>query len=128
MSKIQRECCNWCMWLGPVNKNGTMRKHRPPFDDGTNHGARKIQDMSQPPCEGSNKPFATFGDANVAGERMAALIDAAMPKPRFVVSDVGTAGFAVCDMMTGMVVATKSSRYAAHDKAYRLENEAQAAL
>ncbi len=57
---IQRECCDYCMWLGPVNKDGTMRAHRPARDDGI--GVRwKVQDMTKPRCEGSHKPYARFG-------------------------------------------------------------------
>jgi hypothetical protein len=57
----RRECCNYCMWFGPVNKDNTMRKHRPAGDNGANNGSGKTQDMTKPPCPGSNKPFATFG-------------------------------------------------------------------
>ena len=60
MKTTQRECCNYCMWYGPINKDGSMRKHRPALDDGT-VGGRKVQDMSAEPCPGSNKPFARFG-------------------------------------------------------------------
>ena len=55
-----RECCNECMWYGPVNNDGTMRKHRPARDDGT-VGGSKTQNLNASPCKGSNKPFATFG-------------------------------------------------------------------
>ncbi len=56
----RRECCDYCMWLGPVNKDGTMRAHRPRRDDGT-VGGRKVQDMTKPRCAGSHKPYARFG-------------------------------------------------------------------
>lgn len=58
--KTERECCNYCMWLGPVNQDGTMRKHRP-AREGTVSGERKIQDFTKPHCAGSNKPYARFG-------------------------------------------------------------------
>lgn len=57
---IHRECCNYCMWYGPVNQDRTMRRHRPPHNDGT-VGGRKVQDMTAAPCPGSNKPYARFG-------------------------------------------------------------------
>lgn len=60
MATIQRECCDYCMWLGPVNKDGTMRKHRP-AREGTVSGERKVQDFTKPACDGSNKPYARFG-------------------------------------------------------------------
>ena len=60
MATIQRECCDYCMWLGPINKDGTMRKHRPARDDGR-PGGRKVQDFTKPACDGSNKPYARFG-------------------------------------------------------------------
>jgi hypothetical protein len=52
------------MWFGPVNQDGTMRKHRPARNDGT-VGGRKVQDFTQGPCEGSNKPFAQLGGGAV---------------------------------------------------------------
>lgn len=58
--KTQRECCNYCMWFGPVNQDGTMRKHRP-AREGTVSGERKIQDFTKPHCTGSHKPYARFG-------------------------------------------------------------------
>jgi hypothetical protein len=57
---MNRECCAYCMWYGPVNQDGTMRKHRPSRDDGT-VGGRKVQDLTKGPCEGSRKPFAQLG-------------------------------------------------------------------
>ena len=60
MKSVRRECCNYCMWLGPVNQDGTMRKHRP-AREGTVSGERKIQDFTKPHCTGSNKPYARFG-------------------------------------------------------------------
>lgn len=56
---VNRECCVECMWLGPVNSDGTMRSHRP-AREGTVSGERKIQDFTKPPCLGSNRPFAQF--------------------------------------------------------------------
>lgn len=58
--KVRRECCNYCMWLGPVNQDDTMRKHHP-AREGTASGERKIQDFTKPHCPGSNKPYARFG-------------------------------------------------------------------
>lgn len=69
MSVIVRECCNYCMWLGPVNADGTMRKHRPAtLEDKYGH-PNKVQDMGADPCPGSNKPFATFGCTTVPDPR-----------------------------------------------------------
>lgn len=56
---IRRECCVECMWLGPVNKDGVMRAHRP-AREGSASGQRKVQDPTRPICPGSNKPFARF--------------------------------------------------------------------
>lgn len=56
---VRRECCNYCMWFGPVNADDTMRRHHP-AREGSVSGERKIQDRTKPVCEGSNKPFATF--------------------------------------------------------------------
>lgn len=53
------ECCNYCMGLTTVNKDGTIRKHRPyTWED---EYGRKCQDMTADHCPGSNKPFARFG-------------------------------------------------------------------
>ncbi|MCT9092820.1 hypothetical protein N4G70_28700 [Streptomyces sp. ASQP_92] len=60
MGSIRRECCNYCMWYGPVNKDGTMRKHRPATNDDKWGRPNKVQDMTAPPCPGSNKPFVVF--------------------------------------------------------------------
>lgn len=57
--RIVRECCVECMWLGPVNADGTMRRHHP-AREGSVSGERKIQDFTKPRCPGSNKPFARF--------------------------------------------------------------------
>lgn len=56
---IERECCTECMWLGPVNGDGTMQAHRP-AREGLASGQRKVQDRTKPRCPGSNKPFAQF--------------------------------------------------------------------
>jgi len=58
---VRRECCNYCMWYGPVNKDNTMRKHRPATLDDEWGRPNKVQDMSAEPCPGSNKPYAAFG-------------------------------------------------------------------
>lgn len=58
---VQRECCNYCMWYGPINKDGNMRKHRPATLDNKWGQPNKVQDMTAAPCPGSNKPHATFG-------------------------------------------------------------------
>jgi hypothetical protein len=47
------------MWFGPVNKDNTMRKHRPATSE--DKYGRKVQNMTEEPCPGSNKPFARFG-------------------------------------------------------------------
>ena len=57
----RRECCTYCMWYGPVNQDGGMRKHRPATCDDKWGRPNKVQDMTAEPCPGSNKPFATFG-------------------------------------------------------------------
>lgn len=56
---IRRECCNYCMWLGPVNQDGTMRKHRPATSE--DRFGRKIQNRHEDHCQGSHKPYARFG-------------------------------------------------------------------
>lgn len=58
---VHRECCNWCMWFGPVNQDGTMRKHRPATLEDKWGRPNSVQDMSAPPCPGSNKPYVRFG-------------------------------------------------------------------
>jgi hypothetical protein len=59
METIRRECCNYCMWYGPVNQDNTMRKHRPATSE--DKYGRKVQNMNAERCPGSHKPFATFG-------------------------------------------------------------------
>jgi hypothetical protein len=59
VATTQCECCNYCMWFGPVNKDGNMRKHRPATSE--DHFGRKVQDMNADYCEGSHKPYARFG-------------------------------------------------------------------
>lgn len=49
------------MWFGPVNQDGTMRKHRPATNDDKWGRPNSVQDMSAEPCRGSNEPFAWFG-------------------------------------------------------------------
>lgn len=56
---VRRECCNYCMWYGPVNQDGTMRKHRPATSE--NKWGRKVQNRHEDYCQGSHKPFSTFG-------------------------------------------------------------------
>lgn len=57
--KTHRECCNYCMWYGPVNQDGTMRKHRPATSE--DRFGRKIQNRHEDHCQGSHKPYARFG-------------------------------------------------------------------
>jgi hypothetical protein len=57
MSKIQRECCNYCMWYGPTKADGTMRKHYRASDE----PGRRVQVRALGVCPGSGKAFATFG-------------------------------------------------------------------
>ncbi|MFG2532717.1 hypothetical protein [Streptomyces sp. NPDC048516] len=59
--KRERECCNYCMWYGPVNQDGTMRKHRPATREDKWGRPNSVQDMAAAPCPGSNKPYAHFG-------------------------------------------------------------------
>lgn len=58
MAKVQRECCDYCMWYGPIKADKTMRKH---FVAGDNTGGRRRQVKESGVCEGSGKPFARFG-------------------------------------------------------------------
>lgn len=57
--KTHRECCNYCMWYGPVNQDGTMRKHRPATSE--DRFGRKVQNRHEDHCQGSHKPYARFG-------------------------------------------------------------------
>lgn len=57
----KRECCNYCMWLGPINSDGTMRKHRPATLEDKWGRPNQVQDMSLPHCHGSHKAPARFG-------------------------------------------------------------------
>lgn len=56
---VRRECCNYCMWFGPVNQDDTIRKHRPATSE--DRYGRKVQNKTEGPCPGSNKPYARFG-------------------------------------------------------------------
>jgi hypothetical protein len=49
------------MWYGPVNQDGTMRKHRPATLDDKWGRPNQVQDMSADPCPGSHNPYARFG-------------------------------------------------------------------
>lgn len=121
MSVTVRECCNECMWFGPVNQDGTMRKHRPAtLEDKYGHPNKK-QDMSLAPCPGSHKPFALFGCETVPSPAA----------PRYVVVAYGRSkrAFAVYDTVTELDTDQFTSRYAATDKARRLnEGEAPAPI
>lgn len=57
--QTHRECCNYCMWFGPVNQDGTMRKHRPATSE--DRFGRKVQNRHEDHCKGSHKPYARFG-------------------------------------------------------------------
>lgn len=65
---VRRECCDHCMWFGPLNKDGNMRKHRPATLDDKWGRPNQVQDMSAEPCPGSNKPYARFGTVAQAAE------------------------------------------------------------
>jgi hypothetical protein len=82
---VRRECCNYCMWFGPVNQDDTMRKHRPATLEDQWGQPNKVQDMTAEPCPGSNKPFATFGCETVPD-----------PNPLFQETDTVTANPAAC--------------------------------
>jgi hypothetical protein len=56
---VRRECCNYCMWLGPVNQDDTVRKHRPATSE--DRYGRKVQNRHEDYCQGSHKPYARFG-------------------------------------------------------------------
>lgn len=62
----RRECCDYCMWYGPVNQDGTMRKHRPATSE--DRYGRKVQNRHEDYCQGSRKPYARFGNAGEAIE------------------------------------------------------------
>lgn len=119
---VRRECCNYCMWLGPVNKDNTMRKHRP-AREGTVSGERKVQDFTKPHCPGSNKPYARFGceTENTTEQETSTVTETT---PRYIVNQLGNGSFAVRDTVTDLNVAATGSRYAAQDKADRLGKEA----
>ena len=68
---MKRECCNHCLWYGPVNQDGTMRKHRPATLDDKWGRPNKVQDMSAEPCPGSHKAYAHFGaEVEPCGKRL----------------------------------------------------------
>lgn len=62
MAGVERDVCDYCMWLGPVNQDGTMRKHRPATLEDRWGRPNSVQDMTADPCKGSNKPPARFGN------------------------------------------------------------------
>lgn len=62
MFAMRRECCSYCLWLTPVRKDGTVWKHRPPTAE--DKYGRKIPNRYGDHCEGSNKPYARFGNEN----------------------------------------------------------------
>jgi hypothetical protein len=55
------EVCDHCSWNGPVNKDGTMRKHRPSAGEYRRGSAGQVQDMNADVCPGSHQPPRTFG-------------------------------------------------------------------
>ncbi|NUP39162.1 MAG: hypothetical protein HOY76_19650 [Streptomyces sp.] len=65
---VRRECCNYCMWYGPTNADGTMRKHRPATREDKWGKPNKVQDMTAKPCPGSHQPYARFGTVEEATE------------------------------------------------------------
>ena len=48
--------CNHCMWVGPVNANGKMRKHRASALADRYGYPKHVPDRSVGPCKGSNQP------------------------------------------------------------------------
>ncbi|MFD7776615.1 hypothetical protein [Streptomyces sp. NPDC059753] len=72
---VRRECCIYCMWLGPVNQDGTMRKHRPATSE--DRYGRKVQNRHEDYCQGSHKPYARFGNETVVDPREEAETEAA---------------------------------------------------
>jgi hypothetical protein len=104
---IRRECCNYCMWFGPVNQDGTMRKHRPATSE--DKWGRKVQNMSADPCTGSHKPFATFG-CETAPTIEQETDTVTETSPRYVVNQLGNGYFVVRDTVTELDAATKTSR------------------
>lgn len=57
----RKNCCDHCSWFGPINQDGTMRKHRPATNDDKWGRPNSVQDMSAEPCKGSHKAPADFG-------------------------------------------------------------------
>jgi hypothetical protein len=55
------EVCDHCSWNGPVNKYGTMRKHRLSSGEYRRGSAGQVQDMNADVCPGSHQPPRTFG-------------------------------------------------------------------
>lgn len=54
------EVCDYCSWSGPVNTDGTMRKHRPTSGEYRRGSAGQVQDMNADVCPGSHQPPRTF--------------------------------------------------------------------
>lgn len=61
----QRECCDYCMGFTTVNRDGTMRKHRPYTWEDKYGTPNNAQDLTADYCEGSHKPYAHFGCVTV---------------------------------------------------------------
>ncbi len=122
--KVRRECCNYCMWYGPVNQDGMMRKHRPATSE--DRFGRKIQNRHEDHCQGSHKPYARFGcetEETTVNDQQASATPEAPTAPRYVTHSFSAGPhtvFAVKDTETGIDVASFYSRYAARDKRDRL--------
>lgn len=110
----QRECCNYCMWFGPVNKDGNMRKHRPA--EAEDRYGHKIQAAWMDHCPGSHKPYATFGGQTVRDPRATAKAEpqetpvTVTAAPRFVVNQLGFNNFVVRDTVTELDAFGSGSR------------------
>lgn len=61
MATGKYEVCDHCSWNGAVNKDGTMRKHRPSSGEYRRGSAGQVQDMDADVCPGSHQPPRTFG-------------------------------------------------------------------
>lgn len=54
----KKECCDYCMWFGTVNSDGTMRKHY--VSDRVGRYGRRVQVRGLGVCEGSHKSPVEF--------------------------------------------------------------------
>ncbi|HEU4752242.1 MAG TPA: hypothetical protein VFU47_03965 [Armatimonadota bacterium] len=117
------EVCDHCAWNGPVNKDGTMRKHRKASGERRRGSAGQVQDMAGEICPGSHQPPVTFGFETPTEGAMEAVTEAG--DVRFQVKRFDRRYYAVYDSHAELDVAVRSKKSEADEIADKLNGRTQ---